>query len=151
MLVMGRLLPLLMLADIALMVVALIDCLSADEFTVRALPKIVWVFIILLFSPVGPIVYLVAGRPQSTPARGRSAWSPGSGFPESGRPARPYGGGAPDDNPEFLADLARQRRDDEALFERWEADLRRREEKLRDREDPPSDPKRPEQKPPEEE
>ena len=55
------------LVDLALLVIALIDCLSTDEFAVRNMPKVVWVFLILLFSPIGAIVWFVAGRPQSHP------------------------------------------------------------------------------------
>jgi Phospholipase_D-nuclease N-terminal len=134
---MGRLLPLLFLADIALLVFALIDCLASDESEIRALPKVVWVFIILLFSPVGPIVWLVAGRPQKVTAR-PGVWSPGTGFPESTRPRRDV---APDDDPEFLRSLAKSRKDDEELLRRWEEDLRRREDELRRREseDPPKE------------
>lgn len=51
----------LFLIDLALLVIALIDCLSTDEYAMRKLP---WVFIILLFSPIGAIVWFVAGRPQ---------------------------------------------------------------------------------------
>jgi hypothetical protein len=128
---MGRLFPLLFLADLALLVVALIDCLSTDEYEIRALPKIVWVFIILLFSPVGPIVWFVAGRPVRDNAPRADAWRPGSGFPEATRPRREV---APDDDPEFLRRLAKSRREDEDLLRRWEDDLRRREEELRKRE-----------------
>jgi Phospholipase_D-nuclease N-terminal len=130
---MGRLLPLLFLADVALLVVALIDCLSSDEYEIRALPKVVWVFIILLFSPVGPIVWFVAGRPARVPQPRADVWQSGNGFPESSRPRR---GTAPDDDPEFLRGLATSRREDEELLRRWEADLRRREEELRKKEHP---------------
>jgi hypothetical protein len=135
---MGRLLPLLFLVDIALLVFALIDCLASDESDIRALPKVVWVFIILLFSPVGPIVWLVAGRPQRVAAGRPGVWAPGAGFPEATRPRR---GPAPDDDPEFLRGLAKSRKDDEDLLRRWEEDLRRREDELRRREheDPPKD------------
>ncbi len=126
---MGRLFPLLFLIDLALIVVALIDCLSCEESEIRALPKVVWVFIILLFSPVGPIVWFVAGRPERAPQEGSDALRPGAGFPESTRPRRSV---APDDDPEFLRGLAKAKRDDEELLRRWEADLRRREEELRD-------------------
>lgn len=128
---MGRLLPLMVLINIALVVIALIDCLSSDESDIRALPKVIWVFIILLFSPIGPIVWLVAGRPKAA-TRGRGL--PGAGFPEAQRPRRPV---APDDNPEFLKGLDKQRHDDEALLKQWEADLRRREDELRGQGDPP--------------
>jgi Phospholipase_D-nuclease N-terminal len=130
---MGRLFPLLFLVDLALLVVALIDCLSSEEYEIRALPKIAWVFIILLFSPVGPIVWFVAGRPVHTGQPGSDAWRPGAGFPEASRPRRNV---APDDDPEFLRGLARSRRDDEELLRQWEADLRRREEELRKRDQP---------------
>ena len=63
---MGRLFPLLALADLAILVIALIDCLSVEEDEIRALPRVAWVFIILLFSPVGGIAWFVAGRPQRT-------------------------------------------------------------------------------------
>jgi hypothetical protein len=130
---MGRLFPILFLADLALLVVALIDCLSADESDIRALPKVVWVFLILLFSPIGPIVWFVAGRPVPAGQPAGKTWSSGSGSPEAGRPRRQL---APDDDPEFLRGLAKSRRDDEELLRRWEADLRRREEELRRQEKP---------------
>jgi len=130
----GRLFPLLFIIDLALVLFALIDCLSRDEFELRGLPKVVWVFVILLFSPIGPIAYLVAGRPARAASSART-WAPGSGFPESERPTRRPTG--PDDDPEFLRGIAEQQRQDEDLLRRWEADLRRREENLRNRETPP--------------
>jgi Phospholipase_D-nuclease N-terminal len=118
------------LVDLALMVIALIDCLSTDEYAVRNLPKLAWVFIILLFSPVGSIAWFVAGRPQNQRVGRAGEWRPGNGFPEYERP-RPLG---PDDDPDFLRSRGRAQRDDEEMFAKWEADLRRREEELRRRE-----------------
>jgi len=127
---MGRLFPLFVLLDIALIVVALIDCLSSDESEIRALPKVIWVFLILLFAPIGPIVWFVAGRPQraKTPS---GTWAPGSGFPESSRPNRQQRPIAPDDDPEFLRGIAKSRKEDDEMFRQWEEDLRRREDELR--------------------
>lgn len=133
---MARLYILLALADLILLVVALIDCLSADEGEVRALPKLAWVFIILLFSPVGPIVWFVAGRPKQVAAPRPDTWHPSGGFPEQSRPRRPR---APDDDPEFLDGLADKRDSDEELLRSWERDLRRREEELRRRGNPTGD------------
>ncbi|BFU43566.1 PLD nuclease N-terminal domain-containing protein [Krasilnikovia sp. MM14-A1004] len=127
-----RLYSLFALLDLALLVVALIDCLSAEEYTIRALPRAVWVLLILLFSPIGAIAWFVAGRP-ARPVRlsNGQVWRPGSGFPENERPRpRPV---APDDDPEFLRGLAPSRKQDEELLRRWEADLRQREEELRRR------------------
>jgi hypothetical protein len=128
-----RLYSLFVLLDLALLVVALIDCLSAEEYAIRALPRIAWVFIILLFSPVGAIVWFVAGRPApAVRLSNGQTWRPGSGFPEDQRPAR-KGPLAPDDDPEFLKNLAASLTEDEDRMKRWEADLRRREEELRKR------------------
>jgi hypothetical protein len=125
-----RLYGLMFLVDMALVVIALIDCLSTDDYAVRNLPKVAWVFIILLFSPVGPIAWFVAGRPEKARTGAAGIWRPGSGFPESERPrSRPLG---PDDDPDFLR--SRSRKEDEELFRKWEADLRRREDELRRRE-----------------
>ena len=132
---MVRLYSLFVLLDLALLVVALIDCLSAEEFAIRALPRVAWVFIILLFSPVGAIAWFVAGRPAS-PVRlsNGTVWRPGNGFPESDRPRQRGARLAPDDDPEFLKNLATSLREDESMMKKWEADLRRREEDLRRRE-----------------
>ena len=123
--------------ELLLLVLALISCLSAQEGDVRALPRIVWVIIILLFPLVGSIVYFAVGRPlTTTPAPG--VRRPGAGLPERARPQRSV---APDDDPEFLRGLAAQtRRDDAELLRQWEEDLKRRENDLRKREDtPPAD------------
>jgi hypothetical protein len=128
---MGRLFPLLALADLALMVVALIDCLSVEEFQIRALPRGVWVFLILLFSPVGPIAWFVAGRPERVTA------GPPVDPVVYSAPTRYV---APDDDPEFLGRIAaRKRHEDEEMLRLWEADLRKREEELRKREQRPED------------
>ena len=133
-----RLYGLLFLIDLVMLVWAVIDCLSTDEYLVRNLPKVAWVFIILLFSPVGWIAWFVAGRPQQPARAGMGAqWKPGGGFPEDQRPQTRQV--APDDDPEFLRELAKTRRKDEEMFSKWEADLRRREEELRRRESPEGD------------
>jgi hypothetical protein len=131
---MFRLYSLFLIIDLALLVIALIDCLSAEEFAIRALPRAPWVFIILLFSPIGAIAWFVAGRP-ARPVRlsNGETWRPGSGFPENERP-RSAPSSAPDDDPEFLKNLAASLKDDENLMKRWEADLKRREEELKRRE-----------------
>jgi phospholipase D-like protein len=118
-----RLLPVLLL--IALSVYALIDCLSVDASDIRGLPRIAWVFVILLFPLIGPTAWLLAGRPARTAVPDQTARR-GSAAPAR----RPL---APDDDPEFLRRLGHERRDDEDLLRRWEADLRRREEEMRKR------------------
>ncbi|GAB2619928.1 hypothetical protein GCM10027168_60100 [Streptomyces capparidis] len=96
-----RLLPLLLV--LGLWTYAFIDCLTTPEDKTRNLPKLAWVFVILLFGSVlvGPVAWLVAGRPRRTPGEG---------------PRRGYGRGgfvAPDDNPEFLKSLERNDNEDD--------------------------------------
>ncbi|WP_330331061.1 PLD nuclease N-terminal domain-containing protein [Streptomyces sp. NBC_00536] len=87
-----RYLPFLLI--IALTIYAFIDCLNTPEEEVKHLPKVVWVIIILLFSIVGPVVWLFAGKKRVE----------AGGFGGGGR-ARRAQWVAPDDNPEFLKSL----------------------------------------------
>ncbi|MEV7557974.1 PLD nuclease N-terminal domain-containing protein [Streptomyces sp. NPDC089795] len=84
-----RYLPFLLI--LALTIYAFIDCLNTPEAEVKHLPKVVWVIIILLFSIVGPVVWLFAGKDRVA-----------SGGGGRGRRAQWV---APDDNPEFLKSL----------------------------------------------
>ena len=114
-----RLLPVLLVLGFA--VIALIDCLARDADEIRGIPKIAWVFVILLFPLLGSIVWFLAGRPRGQARRAGP----------DGTPAR-TGLLAPDDDPDFLAGLNTQRqREDDELLQRWEEDLRRREDELR--------------------
>jgi len=124
---MARLYVLLFLVQIVLAVLALISCLSAEEDEIRALPRLVWVLIILFFPLVGSIAWFLAGRPAREGAPG-GGWRPGGHEPK--RPA------APDDDPDFLKSLdtdAGKSQHDRELFDKWEEDLRRREDELRRR------------------
>lgn len=83
---------------IGLTVYALIDCARTAPGDVKAMPKPLWLAVILLLSPIGPVAWLLAGR--------------GRGPAQSTRP-KPSGPIAPDDDPEFLRELDRRtRRDD---------------------------------------
>ncbi|MCT9006473.1 PLD nuclease N-terminal domain-containing protein [Streptomyces sp. NPDC054766] len=122
-----RYLPFLLV--LALMIYAFIDCLNTPEEEVRGLPKLAWVFIILLFGEilVGPVAWLIAGRARRDPAGGATP----SEWHRNHRTTFV----APDDNPEFLNSLKAENRKDESLLKDWEADLRRREDELKRREE----------------
>ena len=79
------------LVVIGVTVYALVDCWGSDGPSVRLLPRPLW-FLVVLVPIVGPVLWLVAGRPRD--------------LPEAPLP-RPV---APDDDPEFLRRLDVERR-----------------------------------------
>ncbi|MFG3495565.1 PLD nuclease N-terminal domain-containing protein [Streptomyces sp. NPDC047928] len=118
---------LMFILPLALTIYAFIDCLNTPEDEAKHLPKVAWVFIILLFWIVGPIVWFAAGRARRASARG--------GTPSEWHRNQRTQWVAPDDNPEFLKSLRDEHKKDESLLKDWEADLRRREEELKRRDE----------------
>ena len=165
---MGDLLPLLVLVIVGVMAAALFDCVTTDERAMRHLPKGAWLLAIVVLIGVGAALWFIAGRVRDAPpahhasghpaGRGRIEVPAASVAVESPRPRTL----APDDDPEFLADLAARtakmrqanlesrssggtmaggadRSGEEERLRRWEADLRQREERLRQRGEPPTE------------
>ncbi|WP_433546262.1 PLD nuclease N-terminal domain-containing protein [Streptomyces sp. CA-294286] len=121
---------LMFILPLALTIYAFIDCLNTPEDEVKHLPKVAWVFIILLFWVVGPIVWIVAGKNRRAVTGGRT--------PSEWQRGRRTQWVAPDDNPDFLKSLkdedkGKRDKKGDSLFEDWEKDLRRREEELKRR------------------
>jgi len=116
--------PLLLM--LAFWIYCVFDAINADESRIRNLPKLVWVFIVLIFFDVGAIAWFVAGRP-------RAAWQPTFTYGDQARTA-PRGPAADVD---FLQRVDRggtqRRREAEVELNRREEELRRREEELRRR------------------
>ena len=83
---------LLFLIPIALTIYAVIDAIQTEDSKVQYLPKLIWLVLILLFTPVGAIAWLITGR-QHGPRTGRK----GSTYPSAPR--------GPDDDPDFLRSL----------------------------------------------
>jgi Phospholipase_D-nuclease N-terminal len=93
------------LISLMLSIYALFSCIQTRDEDVPHLPKLVWILLIVLVPFVGPITWLLMARSH---ARRRQA---------RGRPSSPRGGRgparrstAPDDDPEFLAWLDRNRK-----------------------------------------
>ncbi len=130
-----RILPIVI--ELVLLVVCLIDAAQTPQNSIRNLPKWLWMMLIVVVPIVGPIAWLVAGRPRrnsqrSAPRSSNSA----AGLPRYERP--PASMRAPDDNPEFLASI-KQSSEHERLLQKWEEDLKRREDELRKGEEPHPD------------
>ncbi len=79
------LLPILL---IAFTVYCVVDVVKTEEGRVQHLPKVLWLVLALLFTPVGGIAWLLAGRERGSLGRGG--------------PTRPLGPRGPDDDPDFL-------------------------------------------------
>jgi hypothetical protein len=65
---------------------------SADPRSVRLLPKWLWVMLCIVVTPIGGIFYILVGRPIGGPisgGQGKGKWPK-----------------APDDDPDFLRNLA---------------------------------------------
>jgi hypothetical protein len=114
-------------ALIMLWLYCIFDVISTEEFLVRSLPKMVWLFIVIMLPDVGSIAWLLLGRPEF------AGWRPGD---TAGRSVRRVVG------PEDRADFAARPKPDAERLEAWEADLQRREQELRrpKPEDPPAPP-----------
>lgn len=82
-----RYLPVLL--SLALTVYCVVDAIQTQDGAARNLPKIAWLVVILLLPFLGPVAWLVAGRPRK-------------GAPGVPQQRRPRG---PDDDPDFLKDL----------------------------------------------
>lgn len=79
--------PFIGLIVFAMWVVALIDVILAEEYRVRQLPKLAWVFIVILLPLVGSVIWFIVGRPEGPPSvRWRGPEARTTGFPEYERP-----------------------------------------------------------------
>lgn len=116
--------PLLLL--VLLWLYCLFDAIGSDGSRVRNLPKVAWVFIILLFIDIGALAWLVAGRPRrdktSLPYRGN-----GGVPPEYDRPGRAVASN-PDDDAAFLEQLKRRAEEQRRKAEEEETRRRREED-----------------------
>jgi hypothetical protein len=110
---MARFLSIVLLLQVSLIVVALVDCLSAGEKGIRTLPRGAWIFLILLTSPFGAFAWFIAGKPAPAIRT------------HDGRVLRPAGADrrvqrrvlagpiGPEDDPAFIAGLAATLKQDE--------------------------------------
>lgn len=100
------------LLTIVLWVYAFFDALTTPASEVRNLPKLLWLIAIVVFTPVGPLLWLFLGRPRipaaapgpaapERPAPSFAEADPSDAHADPGHPG-PIG---PDDDPEFLRRL----------------------------------------------
>ena len=89
--------------ELCLLVFCVLDVISSPEGSIRNLPKLVWLVLVIVLPLAGGIAWLVAGRPQgaarSLPYKGNTGIPP-----EYDRPGRATAY-SPDDDAAFLAQL----------------------------------------------
>ncbi|WP_311497119.1 PLDc N-terminal domain-containing protein [uncultured Mobiluncus sp.] len=145
---------LLFILWLALTLYALIDCIRTPKDNMPGkVPKILWILLILLLSPIGAIAWIIVSRVAAAEAKGGviepNIWSSEESVPLSfGRKPTPEQPSAPDDDPEFLEEVSRKLR--EKQREEYESKKRAKEdEKLQPRPDEksgtekPTDPENP--------
>lgn len=105
---MGRVAAVLVV--VGLLVFALTDVVGAGRERLRGLPRALWVVIVVLLPVVGPVLWLIASNTSpSSPSGGTG----GGGVGPRPGPRRPRGPVAPDDDPDFLRTLERERLEQE--------------------------------------
>lgn len=92
---------LLALVSIVLMVVCLVDALSADDSRVRRLPRPGWVVLVLFLPLLGPLAWLALGRPVAGAA---------PSVAPAPRPGRPVVGGHDEDFAARVRERAQEQR-----------------------------------------
>jgi hypothetical protein len=100
------------LVVVALWLFCVLDAITADEASIRNMPKLAWVFIIIVLFDIGAIAWLIAGRPvssrRSLPYKGNTG---NTGIPpEYDRPGR-AAAHHPDDDAAFLRQLSARAED----------------------------------------
>lgn len=101
------------LVAIAVWIFCVVDVITTPENLVRGLPKLAWVFIVLLFMDIGAIAWLIFGRPWTkVPANRPAGRGPAATSRYGGRSATaPRRASNPDDDEEFLASLRKRAED----------------------------------------
>ncbi|MBK5224448.1 MAG: PLDc_N domain-containing protein [Acidimicrobiia bacterium] len=112
---------------VGLFVFALFDVISTDDILVRNLPKGMWLVLVIFVPIIGPIAWLIMGRPMY------ASWQPGG--QSAPRPRRRYV--APEDRPDFGSRAAPPTSSGRTAddLRRWEQELARRDDELRRRDE----------------
>ena len=90
------------LLSFALTVYCVIDAFQTDEADMRNLPKVAWVLVVLLVPVVGPVCWLLFGRPTRSSVSSHSQQQRWEDHRRDQERRRPRG---PDDDPDFLKEI----------------------------------------------
>lgn len=97
---------------VGLTLYTLLDALRTHQDQMRTFPKWLWIIAVIFFPVVGPLLWLLLGRPRAVRA---PKTQQGGGFTGSRRGTPPLATSSPDDDEEYLrwlkAKAERQKRD----------------------------------------
>ena len=122
------------IVGVVLFIYGLIDCIRSEPAHVRSIPKTAWLVVIVLLNVIGVALWFWLGRPRYAGGAVQSVGGPSA----ANRGPYPAGGTsrslAPDDDPEFLRNLAvnRAQKLESEKLRKLKADLDAREAKLRE-------------------
>ncbi len=108
------------LATLVLWIFCVFDVIGSEETLVRNLPKTLWLTLVIFVPLIGSVAWLIMGRPQ------KISYRPGTTDYRGSR--RPVG---PEDGASFQAEIEKRR------LQKWEQELRTREEEVKKREQLP--------------
>jgi hypothetical protein len=127
---------------LAVWLFCIIDVITTDPADCRNLPKLVWLFIVILLADLGSIAWLIAGRPWSGNASQNPTYrgNKDDRYPEYDRPGR-FTASNPDDDEQFLGQLRDRAEQQRRAYRRQrEQELAEEQRKLRERPSSGDDP-----------
>ncbi|MHA7305952.1 PLD nuclease N-terminal domain-containing protein [Arthrobacter sp. TMN-49] len=119
---------------VVLFIYGLIDCIRSERAQVRSLPKTVWILVIVVLNVIGVGLWFWLGRPRYASGSAQRVGGPSTGNRGSYSSGNAGRSTAPDDDPEFLRNLAvnRAQKLEAEKLRKLKADLDAREAKLRE-------------------
>jgi hypothetical protein len=128
----------LLVLEVGFAVFCFVDMVLSPEHAVRWMPRWGWVLALLFFPVAAAVAWTLAGSPRRVRLRGQAA-TRAEARPAGPLPSREAPGPVPGsigslaDDAAFLARLWEVNEETERFLQRWERDLRRREQALRAR------------------
>ncbi len=126
----------LLVLEVGFALFCFVDMALSPEHAVRFVPRWAWVLALLLFPAAASIAWTLAGSPRRVRLRARSAGAETTEPPDGvsvlpAPPAVPGSLGSLADDAAYVARLWEINEENERMLQRWEQDLRRREQALR--------------------
>ena len=125
----------LALVMLALWIFCIIDVITTAETDMRNLPKMAWLFIVLILPDIGSIAWLIAGRNWQGRSVSYRSNTAARAYPEYDRPGRAVPAN-PDDDEAFLKQVrARAEAQRREYQERRKRELQEEQDRLHKRPD----------------